>query len=673
MGVLEKVAPLTTRTDPYGARARRLAAAARLLEGRPELALPLVERETSGLGTVLRARALEALGTPEPAAELYGAAAADPDLAPLAPDLLWARALLTGAFEEGLRALEEGLPSPRREELVRSLAVQALAAGRVADLLPRVEGWIPEEDPELLLSLGELYRAAGRPERARLLWQTLLEEHPASPWAPVALEGLRDLGDPPSPYWRARLLYNQGEVLKAWQVLSDTVETADPQLEEGARTLYLGGLLLWAQGDLEGARGLLERIAPTGGAALPDELYDRFWWDLARLRDLTGEPPTAAEAALQALARARPEHPTAPAALARVVERRWERGDREGMAAAREELVRRFPDDPRSARWTFLEGWQAYRSGDLEAAADLWAPWVERLRGWPRARIAFWLGKARAALGDREGAEAAWATALAAAPRTYEGVRAAELLEQPLPLPLSAAPPVTATRTLAADPVLTRTWLLQEVGWVEEARQVWRAWWEAHAEEGPRRAALAALVDQGDLALAARLLQEWEEAPEDLLPYRFPRPFAEAVAAAAAEFDLDPDLLYGLIRQESFYEPRARSHADAYGLTQVIPSTGETIARQLGVEPFRPEDLYDPRLALRFGAFYLRAQLDRFGVPQVALAAYNGGPGNAARWWAQAGGDPDRFVEAIDFPETYGYVRAVYTFWKVYDVLPAGP
>ena len=116
-------------------------------------------------------------------------------------------------------------------------------------------------------------------------------------------------------------------------------------------------------------------------------------------------------------------------------------------------------------------------------------------------------------------------------------------------------------------------------------------------------------------------------------------PFAAEIDAAAARYGLDPALLKGLIRQESGFDPAARSAAGAVGLTQLMPGT----AASLGVDPS------DPAQAIDGGARYLKAQLDRFGGDAAkALAAYNAGPGAVARF----GGVPP-------YAETQNYVRAV--------------
>jgi soluble lytic murein transglycosylase-like protein len=115
--------------------------------------------------------------------------------------------------------------------------------------------------------------------------------------------------------------------------------------------------------------------------------------------------------------------------------------------------------------------------------------------------------------------------------------------------------------------------------------------------------------------------------------------FDAQIASAAASNGIDPALLKGLIRQESGFDPNARSAAGAAGLTQLMPGT----AASLGVDPL------DPAQAIEGGARYLRQQLDRFGGdPAMALAAYNAGPGAVARY----GGVPP-------YAETQGYVQQV--------------
>ena len=117
-------------------------------------------------------------------------------------------------------------------------------------------------------------------------------------------------------------------------------------------------------------------------------------------------------------------------------------------------------------------------------------------------------------------------------------------------------------------------------------------------------------------------------------------PYDAQITAAATKYGIDPALLKGLIRQESNFNPSARSGAGAQGLTQLMPGT----ASSLGVT-----DATDPAQAIDGGAKYLKQQLDRFGGDvSKALAAYNAGPGAVAKF----GGVPP-------YAETQNYVQKV--------------
>ncbi|MFN2225370.1 MAG: lytic transglycosylase domain-containing protein, partial [Anaerolineae bacterium] len=130
-------------------------------------------------------------------------------------------------------------------------------------------------------------------------------------------------------------------------------------------------------------------------------------------------------------------------------------------------------------------------------------------------------------------------------------------------------------------------------------------------------------------------------------------------------------LLAALVRQESLFEPAAESYAGARGLGQVMPATGEGIARSLDLEGFVLDDLYRPMISIEFGAFYLAAQMKRFdGQLLIALAAYNGGPGNTLHWLELAGdGDLDFFVEVITANQSRVYLQSVYEQYLIYEGL----
>ena len=131
----------------------------------------------------------------------------------------------------------------------------------------------------------------------------------------------------------------------------------------------------------------------------------------------------------------------------------------------------------------------------------------------------------------------------------------------------------------------------------------------------------------------------------------YPLSYQQIVRGHARNYDLDPALLAAVIYQESKFKPDARSTSGAIGLMQLLPDTAKGIAIHTGGSKFRVEDLYDPEINVRYGAWYLRHLLEKYGDEQDALAAYNAGQDNVDRWRAEGKG--------IAFAETRHYVKRV--------------
>lgn len=182
----------------------------------------------------------------------------------------------------------------------------------------------------------------------------------------------------------------------------------------------------------------------------------------------------------------------------------------------------------------------------------------------------------------------------------------------------------------------------------------------------PDVALSAAATMLSDLSVAQRL-----DTPVAIERYAYPLAFADSLRDAAVGEGVPPLLLAALVRQESAFNRLAGSSAGASGLTQVIPATGEQIAGTL--DEAWPADLFDPDVSLRLGASYLADQIEFFdGDVLAALAAYNGGPGNAARWQEiQSLPGADGYIYAVEFTETREYLRRVIENYAWYRYLYA--
>lgn len=162
------------------------------------------------------------------------------------------------------------------------------------------------------------------------------------------------------------------------------------------------------------------------------------------------------------------------------------------------------------------------------------------------------------------------------------------------------------------------------------------------------------LVILGVLGVAAALIVSKLDLGAAIKEVTLPLRHDDIIRQQAERFDLDPALIAAVINQESGFEDQT-SHAGARGLMQITPETAATIEALSGGETFVLEDLANPDLNIRYGTFYLRHLLDRFGGNEVAaLAAYNGGPENAEQW-----GGAGLELTDIPFPETRAYVEQV--------------
>ena len=317
------------------------------------------------------------------------------------------------------------------------------------------------------------------------------------------------------------------------------------------------------------------------------------------------------------------------------------------------------------------------------------------------------MGKALEKQSDQEGARAAWEQAQTLEPYGYYSERARDLLIgrapfDPAPLVkleydlmaeraeaaswvrvafgLPADTDLSGPGSLAADGRFVRGTELWELGQYDQARVEFEAL-RSYVSISPADSFRLGnyLIDiglyrPGIFAVRQVLTLAGLESQADSLkspPYfkhiRYGLYYRDLIEPAAQQNGFDTLFLFSVVRQESLFEGFVRSTAGARGLMQIIPSTGASVAAELGWPPNYHEDmLYQPNVSVALGARYLANNRDLLeGDLYAALAAYNGGPGNAIAWLALAPEDPDLFLEVIRYSETRDYIRGIYELYNI--------
>ncbi len=527
--------------------------------------------------------------------------------------------------------------------------------------------------------------AAITPETSPATIQEWFADHPplTAAGAVAHITALEALGDPAAATKAAR---------SAW--LSFDLEPAD---EKRVYSRYRDHL------TVKDHQARLQRLLASGNVAAARRMTDRVDADQAALAKARLALIERTPGVDSAVARVPPHLRDDPGLwLDRM---RWRR--REGLETSAREIILDPPISlPKSETWTrerLILSRSALTAGHYSEAYGLLADHglsrgatfaeAEFLAGWiklvflqenivayqhfsrlfdrvsfpiSRARAAYWSGRAAGQAGFASAA-AYWYGRAAAHTDTVYGQLALTALNKPLPRADPAPIPQAEDRTaFQAEPLVQLVELLRDLNAAEHARIfLLRLALDFDRPE--------TLVLTAELALetghpGAAILAAKRARLDDLLLVDFAYPSIPLRSATASAADEVPEaaLILALIRKESSFDPQAESRVGARGLMQLMPATAKRTARTIG-QPYDIDRLTeDPDYNLDLGIAYLSQMLDRYEGSQVlALAAYNGGPGNVDRWLVR-NGDPRRgqidiidWIESIPFGETRNYVQRV--------------
>jgi soluble lytic murein transglycosylase len=289
----------------------------------------------------------------------------------------------------------------------------------------------------------------------------------------------------------------------------------------------------------------------------------------------------------------------------------------------------------------------------------------------------YWSGRALDRLGQHARARDRFAEARRLDPFSYYGGLAAdELGDVAWAGRLEHAPPQNDRFQADVERALARVDLLRRIGWDDAASfEMERVRLHFARFDGALYTLAEELNERGftraGVALGREIHRREGAWNLRLLRIVYPFPYRSIIMAEARERGVDPFLAAALIRQESMFNPDARSPVGAIGLMQVMPPTGQALARTLGINRFRSELLYQPELNIHFGMAYLADQIGAWGDRlDAVLAAYNAGPTRVARWQRfPEFADRQLFAERIPYDETRDYVRIVQNNRRLYAAL----
>ncbi|MGB3652880.1 MAG: transglycosylase SLT domain-containing protein [Rivularia sp. (in: cyanobacteria)] len=357
-----------------------------------------------------------------------------------------------------------------------------------------------------------------------------------------------------------------------------------------------------------------------------------------------------------------------------------------GAREALKLLITDFASSEQAAEYRWKVALDKAKANDYQAAWEWAEPIpVKNPTSILAPRAGFWVGKWATKLGKEAEAKQAYEYVVSNFPYSYYAWRSAATLGLDVGNfnTLRDMSPEMVDRVRPLPPAGSDTF--KELYLLGQERDAWLQWETEFQNKAQSTVAeqfteglmlLARENYVGGISMVAKL--EDRDKPEEKAAYqelskknmywqaRYPFPYFDLINQWSKERQLNPFLVVSLIRQESRFQEKIKSVANATGLMQVLPSTAEWIAPQINVD-YKSTSLEDPNDNIMYGTWYLDSTHKQYeNNSLLAIASYNAGPGNVSKWLRTIPqDDPDEFVEAIPFPETKNYVRQVLgNYWN---------
>jgi peptidoglycan lytic transglycosylase len=524
---------------------------------------------------------------------------------------------------------------------------------------------------DVLSRLGNAALAAGDRRKAAEAFLRVYYEYPLTDAATTAGSQLASLQDQISrtgykaDLGRAQQLFGArryAEAQDAFQKLQGQVSGDERELVD-LRVAECNFYLKRYAAARDGLRPYMENASRKAEA--------RFFYSSA-LRELGNEEQFLTET--RALIEQFPDSSWAEEALNNLGTFHIVKNDDDQAAKVFGELFAKFPKGARAERAAWKYGWDAYKKENyaetvrvFETAAALFPrsdyrpPWL------------YWSARAHEKLGDIANSTSRLRLIYTDYANSYYGrlaeriltkragaFRAADHLVPVTYKPVAARAPLpneSRIRLLLAnglyDDALNELRYAQRVTGNSSVIDATMAW--AYHRKGELRRAITLMRRAYPHFLTAT-----QKLPTEIMQVIFPLTYWDAVRKYSAQHGLDPYIVAALILQESTFDPEAKSVANAYGLMQIVPATGRSLARSLGIRRFSTPMLMNGEMNIRLGTLYFSRLVEQMGGVHYALASYNAGENRIVRWKAERPGiDQEEFIDDIPFPETQNYVKRI--------------
>jgi soluble lytic murein transglycosylase len=553
----------------------------------------------------------------------------------------------------------------------------------------------------LKLAIDSLTQLNRRNEALRRIRQ-LHFEAPQSAEAERTGELLRTIGvnniGGDSRLWRLRAdkLYQAGLWLLSARSYRELEQQFSDQSTDEVR--LLAGISFYKGNSFEEATAVLQQIRSRHSATTSEAQY------YLGMSQLSLENEAAALEALNTLRRTPSGSKHESSLLYALGQYHLKRDRPEKAAPWFNELVTRHPESEKADEAHFWLAWRAHSNQNHALAARLLTDHLSRYsdRTEHRGRAAFWAAINHERSGNRARAMSIYRGLLMRYGASWYGINAEKRIAK-------LATQGTEGQAISADPTLRQAILgLQTIRRPNEtlrvsdrehlvkAEKLIRLGLHQSAMNELEAARLAApdspllnlriaqiLRDNGDAVGAINALKRsypdyGQSLPDEMSREEweifYPLKWWSEIRQEARRHQIDPYLIAGIIRQETVFNPKARSRANAIGLMQLLPTTGIAVAKKnsLGTGRISAADLYNPVLNIKLGTAYVKEMLDRFDRFEYVAAAYNGGPTRVSRWLRELPAQEiEDWVESIPITETRLYVQGVYRnsihYQRLYD------